>query len=292
MEKFVLLFTTGIAQGAIIAVMALGFLLIYKATGVINFAQGDFATLGAYVAVWAATKHGWPLYSAYGFAVVVLFAVGVLIERVAYAPLRGRSVHVVVISTLGAALVIQAGILRWIGPVPQRLDGPFKTDPVVIIFGARIAKQYLLIIAVTAVCVALMMLLFSRTQFGRQVRALASDRVTAQLQGIRTTWMSMLTFGMSASLSAIAGILIAPTRSVTTQLGFSVMLYAFAAAILGGMGSLTGVVVAAIGLGLVQQLGSGYINAEYASIYPFVLMLAVIALRPQGLFGSDSRARL
>jgi branched-chain amino acid transport system permease protein len=292
MEKFVLLFTTGIAQGAIIAVMALGFLLIYKATGVINFAQGDFATLGAYVAVWAATKHGWPLYSAYLFAVVVLFAVGVLIERVAYAPLRGRSVHVVVISTLGAALVIQAGILRWMGPIPQRLDGPFKKDPVVIIFGARIPKQYLLIIVVTAICVALMMLLFSRTQFGRQVRALASDRVTAQLQGIRTTWMSMLTFGMSASLSAIAGILIAPTRSVTTQLGFSVMLYAFAAAILGGMGSLTGVVVAAVGLGLVQQLGSGYINADYASIYPFVLMLAVIAIRPQGLFGSDSRARL
>lgn len=291
MDRFLTLFITGVAQGAVIAVVALGFLLIYKATGVVNFAQGDLTTLGAYVAVWGATKHGWPLPVAYGLAIAGLFVVGLVLERFAYAPLRGRSVHVVVISTLGAALVIRALILKWQGPNPTNLAGPFGYD-VVEFGGARIPQQNLVIIAATAVCVAAMMLLFARTQFGRQVRALASDRVTAQLQGIRVNRMSMLTFGLSAAMSALAGILIAPTRAVTIDLGFGVMLYAFAAAILGGMGRLGGVVIAAVAIGLVRQLGGGYINADFAEIYPFVLMLAVLALRPEGLFGSESRARL
>lgn len=291
MDRFVTLFVTGVAQGAVIAIVALGFLLIYKATGVVNFAQGELVTLGTYIAVWASVERELPLLASYGLALVALFVVGVLIERFAYAPIRNRSIHVVVISTLGAALVIRAVILIWQGTAPKRLKGPLGFD-VVELFDARIPKQNLLIIVVTAVCVAAMMWVFSHTQFGRQVRALASDRMAAQLQGIRVNRMSMLTFGLSASLSALAGVLIAPTRSVTIELGFGPMLYAFAAAILGGMGSLGGVVVGALAIGLVQQLGGGYLSPEYADVYPFVLMLAIIALRPQGLFGSHAGARL
>lgn len=291
MDRFIVIATTGLAQGAIIAIVALGFMLIYKATGVVNFAQGDLVTLGAYVAVWAATKNGWSLWWAYALSLAVLFVVGLLLERFAYAPLRGRSIHVVVISTLGAALVIRAIILKWQGPTPTRLAGPFGFE-IVQIGGARIPKQNLLIIGVTLVCVVVMMLVFQKTSFGRQVRALASDRVTAQLQGIRTSRMSMLTFGMAASLSALAGILIAPTRAVTVDLGFSAMLYAFAAAILGGMGRLGGVAAAAVAIGLVRQLGAGYISPDYAEIYPFLLMLAVLALRPEGFLGSETRVRL
>ena len=291
MERFVTLFVTGLAQGAVIAIVALGFLLIYKATGVVNFAQGDLVTLGTYVAIWASVDLELPLLVAYGVAIVALFVVGVLIERFAYAPIRNRSIHVVVISTLGAALVIRAAIVLWWGTAPARLKGPLGFE-VVEIFGARIPKQNLLIIAVTAVCVVGMSLLFSRTPFGRQVRALATDRMAALLQGVRVGRMSMLTFGLSAALSALAGVLIAPTRAVTVDFGFTPMLYAFAAAIIGGMGSIGGVVVGAVAIGLVQQLGGGYLSPDYAEIYPFVLMLAVIALRPQGLFGSEAGARL
>jgi branched-chain amino acid transport system permease protein len=290
-ERFVLLTATGVAQGAIIAVVALGFLLIYKATGVINFAQGDLVTLGAYVAAWAATEHDQPLWVAYPLAVAALFVVGIVLERLAYAPLRGRSIHVVVIATLGAALVVRAGILLWQGSTPTRLRGPLGFD-IVELFGARIPRQNVLIIAVTVVLVAVLMLVFARTSYGRQLRAVAADRVTAQLQGIRVARMSMLTFGASAALSAVAGILIAPTRAVTVDLGFSAMLYAFAAAILGGMGRLGGVVVAALAIGLVRQWGGGYVSPDYAEVYPFVLMLAVIALRPEGLFGGEARVRL
>jgi branched-chain amino acid transport system permease protein len=290
-ERFVTLFVTGLAQGAVIAIVALGFLLIYKATGVVNFAQGDLVTLGTYVAIWASVDLELPLLVAYGVAIVALFVVGVLIERFAYAPIRNRSIHVVVISTLGAALVIRAAIVLWWGTSPARLKGPLGFE-VVEILGARIPKQNLLIIAVTAVCVVGMSLLFSRTAFGRQVRALATDRMAALLQGVRVGRMSMLTFGLSAALSALAGVLIAPTRAVTVDFGFTPMLYAFAAAIIGGMGSIGGVVVGAVAIGLVQQLGGGYLSPDYAEIYPFVLMLAVIALRPQGLFGSEAGARL
>lgn len=291
MERFVTLFVTGLAQGAVIAVVALGFLLIYKATGVVNFAQGDLVTLGTYIAVWASADRELPLLTSYAVAIAALFVVGVAIERFAYAPIRNRSIHVVVISTLGAALVIRAVIVLWRGTSPTRLKGPLGFE-VVELFGARIPRQNLLIIGATAVCVVAMSLLFSRTQFGRQVRALATDRMAAQLQGIRVARMSMLTFGLSAALSALAGVLIAPTRAVSIDLGFGPMLYAFAAAILGGMGSIGGVVVGAVAIGLVQQLGGGYLSPDYAEVYPFVLMLAVIALRPQGLFGSEADARL
>jgi branched-chain amino acid transport system permease protein len=290
-ERFVSLFVTGVAQGAVFAVVALGFLLIHKATGVINFAQGDLVTLGAYIAIWAATDLELPLLGAYAVAVAALAAVGVLIERFAYAPIRDRSIHVVVISTLGAALVIRAVIVLWRGTSPTRLRGPLGFE-VVEVLGARIPKQNLLIIGVTAVCVAALWLLFHRTQFGRQVRALASDRMAAQMQGIRVARMSMLTFGLAGGLSALAGVLIAPTRAVTVDLGFGPMLYAFAASILGGMGSIGGVVVGALAIGLVQQLGGGYLSPDYAEVYPFVLMLLVIALRPQGVLGSEVRARL
>lgn len=291
MDRFITLTVTGLAQGAVIAIVALGFLLIYKATGVVNFAQGELVTLGAYIAVWASVDQELPLLLSYGIAVVALFVVGVLLERFAYAPIRTRSIHVVVISTLGAALVIRALILLWQGTAPRRLEGPMGFE-VVRWFDARIPQQNLLIIAVTAVCVVAMWVAFNRTQFGRQVRALASDRMAAELQGIRVRRMSMLTFGLSASLSALAGVLIAPTRTVTIELGFGSMLFAFAAAILGGMGSIGGVVIGAVGIGLVEQLGGGYLSPDYAEIYPFVLMLLVIALRPQGLFGSETRARL
>jgi len=158
--------------------------------------------------------------------------------------------------------------------------------------GARIPQQNLLIVGVTAACIVAMILVFALTQFGRQLRALAVDRITAQLQGIRVVRMSMLAFGLSAALSGLAGVLIGPTRQITITLGFGPMLYAFAAAILGSMGRLGGVAIGALALGLVQQLGAGYLSPDYAEIYPFVLMLAVIAVRPQGLLGSETGARL
>lgn len=291
MAKFVALLASGVAQGAIVALAALGFLLIYKATGVVNFAQGDLITLGAYLAIWAATDLDAPTVLAYAIALALMFAVGVVLERVAYAPLRGRSVHVVVIATLGAAIVLRTALGLWQGTAPKYLDSPAR-GKVWRVAGAAVAYQRVLIVAVTAIVAVLMIWLFNRTQFGRQVRAVATDTMTARLCGIPVRRLSMLAWGLSALLAGIAGILIGPLGSVDLTLGFGAMLGGFAAAILGGFGRLSGVLAGGLLIGLAEQLVGGYWGQEFKAAYPFVLMIVVIAIRPEGLFTPEAHERL
>jgi branched-chain amino acid transport system permease protein len=296
-SNFTALLASGLAEGAIAALAAVGFLLTYKATGVINFAQGALITLGAYVAIWVTQKGGMFNLGAldpvpgYLVTIGIMFVVGMVLERLAYAPLRGRSVHVVVIATLGAAIVVQAFIGLWQGTTPKFLDSPVAGD-VVAVFGANISTQRIVIMAVTAVVVVVMIFVFQHTQFGRQLRATAADRDTARLCGVPVNWLSMLVFGLSAALAGLAGVLFGPLGVVDINLGFNVMVLGFAAAVLGGFGSIGGVVLGGIAIGLVEQLLGGYVGRDYKATFPFILMLLVIALRPQGLFGRATARRL
>jgi branched-chain amino acid transport system permease protein len=296
-SNFTALLASGLAEGAIAALAAVGFLLTYKATGVINFAQGALITLGAYVAIWVTQREGMfgigalDLVPGYIVTIAIMFVVGMVLERLAYAPLRGRSVHVVVIATLGAAIAVQAFIGLWQGTTPKFLDSPVAGE-VVEIFGANISTQRIVIMVVTAVVVVAMIFLFQRTQFGRQLRATAADRDTARLCGVPVNWLSMLVFGMSAALAGLAGVLFGPLGVVDINLGFNVMLLGFAAAVLGGFGSIGGVVAGGVAIGLAEQLLGGYVGRDYKAVFPFVLMLLVIALRPQGLFGRVTARRL
>lgn len=291
MSKFVALLASGLSFGMLMALVAMGFLLLYKATGVINFAHGDLVTLGAYFAVWTTVDLKLPTVWGYIVALALMFVVGVLIERVAYAPLRRRSQLVVVIATLAAALVIRALISLWQGSNPRQLATPIG-DGSWRIFGAAIAKQRVLIVIVALIVIAAMLLIFQRTSVGRQVRALASDSEMSQLTGVRDRLVSSLAFGLSAVLAGLAGILIAPLTQVDLTFGFALMITAFAAAVLGGFGSLGGVVVGGLIIGLVQNTFGGYFFREYADTLPFVLMFVIIAFRPQGLFATIGRARL
>lgn len=291
MEKFIALLASGIALGCVYALGALGFLILYKATKIINFAQGDLMTLGVYVAYWATTQLHLPVVAAYLLSVAILFVVGVFIEKVAYTPFRKRPVIAVVMSTFAAAIILRAGIGLWQGTQPINLPSPVPSD-VITIGGAAISYQRILIFVATAVIVVLLMLLFSKTSVGRNVRALAADREAAQLSGIQTNRLSMLAFGLSAAISALAGVLIAPLAPVDLHFGFGIMLGSFAAAILAGFGSVGGVVIAGLLLGIANQTLGGYFLRDYKDAYPFILMIAVIALRPQGLFSRPERARL
>lgn len=291
MSRFVLLTVSGLADGAIYALIAIGFVLIYKATGIISFAQGDLVTLGAYVALWAYNDMGLTLSTAAIIAIVALAVVGAVLELVAAAPLRGRSVHVMVIATLGAALVIRSLVIRWQGTTPQRLPGFFGYRTVEL-WGARIPVQQLLIIGGSALTLLLMALLLQRTGFGRQVRALATDRETAMLQGIRVDVLSMAAFALASALAAVAAVLVAPTQQLTPTFGFGPMLFAFAAAILGGFGRIGGVAIAAVILGVLQQWGAGYIDPGWREVYPFVLMLLILAARPKGLLPEEVGQRV
>jgi branched-chain amino acid transport system permease protein len=164
-------------------------------------------------------------------------------------------------------------------------------DNVVRVLGAVIAYQRLLIIGVSALAVLGLVWLFQRTAFGRQVRALAADPDTARLNGVRARSIAMIAFGMSATMAALAGILIAPLSAVDLNFGFSLMVLAFAAAVIGGFGSLGGVVAGSLVIGLTQQLVGGYIFPAYASTLPFVLLFLMIVVRPTGLVDLE-RTRL
>jgi branched-chain amino acid transport system permease protein len=292
MARFVALFASGISFGAIVALVAAGFLVLYKATGVVNFAHGDLMTAGAFVAVWGVDTLHLPILAAYAFALVALWVVGMLMDRLVYSPLRHRSMMVIVVGTLGAAFVIRYTLSLWQGSTPLQLATPVGTDSVWHVFGAAISYQRTMIVIVAAVVLGFLYFLFDRTSFGRQVRALATDRETAQLQGIRVRRLAFIAFGLSAALAALAGILIAPLSSVDLTLGFNVMLTAFAAAILGGFGSLTGVIVGSLIIGLVQQLVGGYVLSGYSAALPFIVMLAIMIIQPNGLFREEASVRL
>jgi branched-chain amino acid transport system permease protein len=289
MEKFVALAFSGLASGAIVALAAIGLLLLYKASGIVNFAHGDLITLGAYLAFWLIDDIGLPTVAGYAGAVGLMFGVGVAMERLAVAPLRGKSLHVVVIATLGLALSIRSLIALWHGTDTKRLPSPVEGDTSTIL-GATISHQRFLIVLVAAAVVVLLVWFFGSTAAGRQLRALAVDRDMARLLGVRAGVMSMIGFGLSAALAAIAGVLIGPLGGVEITLGFGVMVNSFAAMVMGGFGSLWGVAIAGLMIGMVERLLGGYVLVEYSSSFPYVLMLVVIALRPQGLFGKREHA--
>ena len=281
-SDFISYMSAGISEGSIVALAALGFLLTHKATGVISFAQGAFVTLGAYIAVWASREQGWPLGLAYLFSVAAMFVVGVASERIAYRPLRGRSIHVVVIATFGISEIVIALIGLWQGTQPKGLsplvEGTFELG------GAVIPWQRVIILIVTLFTVAAMVVLFKSTQFGRQVRAVAADRETAQLCAVPVGRLSIISFGIAGALAGLAGVLIAPVGAVDLHFGFLIMLGGFYAAILGGFGSLGGVVVGGFMIGIVQYVIGSYWWVEYQQVLPFILLIGVIAIKPTGLF--------
>jgi len=287
---FVAVAFSGLALGSISALVALGFLVTYKATGVTNFAQGGLVTLGGYLGFSLVVSHGANWWLAYPVVLVVMFVAGVAMERVVHAPLRHRSELVVVIATLGVGLVIQAVLYEVYGAQARSL--PQLVNGVVTVAGARISTYDLLILGVSAVAIALLTTMFNVTQLGRQFRAASLDPEVARLQGIPVERFAMFAFGLGGLLAGVAGLMLAPRAALDVNIGFTAMIAAFAAAVIGGFGRFSGVVVGALALGLVEQLGAQYLSSAYKEIYPFALMILVIAVAPRGILGSGSRVRV
>jgi branched-chain amino acid transport system permease protein len=275
---------TGLGVGSIYALVALGFVLIYRATNVVNFAQGDFAMLGAFSMVVLCIDAGIP----YGFAIVitiaVMAAVGALFNLGVYYPLRHRSFLPVIISTIGASILLENGVLAAYGPRPQSLPGVFamqgfSVGPVFF------DTQYLLIIAVGGVLFALQYVFFEHTLIGKKMQATSQDKEMASLLGIPVALMIMLTFVYSAVLGGIAGILVAPILFVSVSMGSSIALKAFAASIIGGFGDVRGAIAGGLGLGVVETFGAAYISVPYKDAFAFLVLFVFLLFRPQGIFG-------
>lgn len=281
--NFQLLFT-GIGVGSIYALVALGFALIYRATNVVNFAQGDFAMLGAFAMVVLSIDLELPYWLSILIALGLLIAFGALFNLAVYYPLRNRSFLPVIISTIGASILLENGVLATYGPRPQTLDSMFEM-PGFSIGDVFFDTQYIIILVVAVAMVALQYVFFERTLIGKKMQATSQDKEMASLLGIPVMTMIMITFMYSAMLGGLAGILVAPVLFVTVGMGSSIALKAFAASIIGGFGDVKGAIVGGLALGVIETFGAAYISVPYKDAFAFLVLFVFLLVRPQGIYG-------
>lgn len=275
---------TGIGVGSIYALVALGFALIYRATNVVNFAQGDFAMLGAFSMVVLSIDLELPYWLSILIALALLTAFGALFNLAVYYPLRNRSFLPVIISTIGASILLENGVLATYGPRPQTLDSMFDL-PGFSIGDVFFDTQYIVILVVAVAMVALQYVFFERTLIGKKMQATSQDKEMASLLGIPVMTMIMITFMYSAMLGGLAGILVAPVLFVTVGMGSSIALKAFAASIIGGFGDVKGAIVGGLALGLIETFGAAYVSVPYKDAFAFLVLFVFLLVRPQGIYG-------
>jgi branched-chain amino acid transport system permease protein len=277
----------GLAIGGVYALVALGIVLIYRATNVVNFAQGEFSMLGAYalVVLWQGAQLNY--FAAIVLALVIMALLGLLFELAVYYPLRNRSFLPVIIATIGASIMFQNGALVVFGPSPAKVRPVIEASATggVTVGGVFFDYQYLVILVLTLLLVSLQHLFFEKTLLGKKMQATSQDKDMARLLGIPVAVMIALTFIYSSLLGGLSGMLVAPIFFVTHKMGATLGLKAFAATICGGFGDVRGAILGGLALGVVESLGSAYISAVYKDAFAFLLLIVFLLLRPQGIFG-------
>lgn len=281
---------SGITVGATYALAALGFTIIYNASGVINFAQGEFIMLGGMAAVFFA-KLGLPLPLAILAAVCVAGLAGLIVEKLAIEPAKNAEVVQLIIITIGASLVMRGLVQVGLGKGNHALPS-FSGEAPLQLLGATILPQSLWVLGVTVVVVAAIGWFFSRTTLGKAMLATAHDKLAAQLIGINTKMVLLLSFALAAMLGAVGGILVAPISTTSYDVGIMLGLKGFVAATLGGLGSGVGAIVGGLLLGIAEAMTAGYISSAYKDAMPFVLILFLLFFMPRGLFGAKVTERV
>lgn len=290
LAQFLQFFFSGVTVGATYALAALGFTLIYNASHVINFAQGEFIMLGGMLAVYF-SHAGLPFPVALLLAIVLPAIVGVLVEKLAVEPVKGAETVTLIIITIGASLVIRGLIQIWLGKGSHTLP-PFSGETPIEIFGATLMPQSLWVLGITAIAVVALWYFFSRTLQGKAMLATSFNRVAAELCGINTGWVLFMSFAMSAALGALGGILLTPITLTSYDVGIMLGLKGFVAAVVGGLGSGLGAVVGGLLVGVLEAMGAGYISSSYKDAMPFVLILFILFFMPRGLFGAKVTERV
>ncbi len=288
--QFLQLVLDGVALGAAYALVALGFVLVLNATGAVNFATGDMVMAGGFVAVALAGVLPVPGILLLPLVLLLMAPLGLAAAVLAYFPLMRRPPTAVFISTLALGVILQNTANAIFGAAPQK--APALLGERVFHWGAlALGEQSLAIIATAAVLVLGQHLLFARTQLGRALRATAEDREIAEALGIRTRRMIALTFALASALAGAAGLLLANRYFVEPARGNELMLSAYIAVVIGGWGSLPGAVTAALLIALFQVIVSAYVSYTAAAALLYGVLLAVLFLRPKGLFGEAAGRR-
>jgi branched-chain amino acid transport system permease protein len=264
----------GLTAGSIYALVALGFSIVFNASKVINFAQGEFVMLGGMAAA-SMTAAGAPLALALPAAIVLAAAVGLLLEKLAIERVAGADVTTLIIITIGASIFLR-GVAQLVWGKGIRVLPPLSGEQPIALGGATVLPQSLWVLGATLAIVAALSWFFARTRLGRAMLATSANRLAAQLVGIDVRLVLLASFGLAAALGAIAGVLIAPITFTAYDAGTMLGLKGFAAAILGGLGSFHGAIAGGLLLGLLESLGAGFISSAYKDAIAFVVILAVL----------------
>jgi branched-chain amino acid transport system permease protein len=290
---------SGLASGGIYALLALALVIIHRSTGVINFAQGEMATLSTYLAWTLTFNHGWSYWPAFAATLALSFVGGIGIHQAVIRPVERGSILRIVIVTIGLLVAINGFIVwQWSGE-PQQLRSPFGTD-VYDVGGVIVSASDIGTIVVALGIVLLLWALFQFTKVGLALRAAAVNPTEARLVGVRVTWMLGLGWGLAALLGAVAGMLTAPTVGLDPNMMAAVLIYAFAAAVLGGIDSPLGAVVGGLTIGVLlnmlsflSQYGAfDWFTEELRLPMALLVILAVLLVRPQGIFGRPEVKRV
>ena len=281
---------SGLTVGAMYALAALGYALIYNASHIVNFAQGEFIMLGAMTAA-ALSEAGFGLPLAVSAAIAISVIVGACTERLAIRPAHGAPLVTLLIVTLGVALVIRGAVQVALGKGNHSLKA-FSGDAPLHIGGATLVPQSLWVLGVTLLVVLLLAWYFGRTVSGKAMLATSHNRLAAELVGVSTNRVLMTSFAMSGALGAIGGVITAPITFTSYDAGVVLGLKGFAAAALGGIGSGPGAIVGGVALGVMEALAAGYLSAAYKDAVAFVLILLVLMFMPRGFFGARVTERV
>jgi branched-chain amino acid transport system permease protein len=282
----------GLANGAIYACMALALVMIYQAIGHVNFAQGEMAMFSTFIA-WQLMQWGMPYWLAFVGAVIISFAGGVLIDRTVFRPIRSAAMLTQIVMFVGLLAILNstAGFIWDFTSKP--FPSPFGADP---LFGSRLVSTHqATIVAVTLLLLLLLYFFFRYTRAGLAMQSAAENPVSAKLVGIRVEWMIALGWGMAASIGAIAGLLIAPIVFLEPNMMLGILLYGFAAAVLGGLSSPGGAVFGGFSVGIIENLSGTYIpgvGGELKLTIALIIIISVLVVKPSGLFGADHAQRV
>ena len=284
MAFFVQSLITGLAIGAVYGLIGLGFMLLVNTTNILNFAQGEFGMLGAFIMITLAINVGIPYVPALLIVLAAAAVIGIVFERIVYRPLKNADVPTYFAATLAAAVVIRTAALKIWGPYARPFQEPFGLT-MLSLGEVRVRPQDLLIVGVIIVLSGLLYLFFNKTSTGKAMRAMSQDRKTAQLLGVKVLSMGTLAFVIASMIGAVGGVLVAPIYFASLDMGFYMGLKAFISTIIGGWGSLPGAVIGGLIIGVVETFGAVYISSVYKDVFAFVLLIVFLVIRPQGIFG-------
>ncbi len=282
---------SGVTVGSTYGLTALGFTMIFNTTEIINFAQGEFVMLGGMLAVFAVRWGGLPLPAAVALSVLLTTAAGVVVDRLTIRPVRGRSVITLIIITVGVSILLRGGAMLVFGKDTFSLPGFSGADPM-LVGGAAVLPQSLWVVGITILTLLAMKLFFDRTISGKAMLACSCDRKAAQLMGINVDTMVTMSFAFSALVGSLGGVILAPITLTSYDVGILLGLKGFAACILGGLGNPFGAVAGGVIIGVLESLGAGLLSSGYKDAVAFLILLALLFVRPSGLFGKKTAERV